>query len=181
MAVSWYCSPTNEEEGTMATATTPLVVDHEEGDPIWYDGGLITFKATGAQTGQAFLLFEAVMPRGKATPLHVHHEADETFYVLEGEILTHIDGAERSVGTGAVTLVPRGTAHAFLVKSDTARLLVLFTPASAITEAFFREAGEPATARTLSPSEADLERTIAAAKRTGLDVLGPPPFAATRA
>ena len=158
----------------------PLIVDGGAGEPIWYDGGLITFKATGQQTGGAFLLFEALMPRGKATPLHVHPEADETFYVLEGEIVTHIDGDQRLVSAGAVTVVPRGTPHAFLVNSEKARLLVILTPASTITESFFREAVEPATARTLSPAAADFERMSAAAQRTGLEVLGPPPFAAAR-
>ncbi len=162
-------------------SVVPLIVKREDGEPLWYDGGLITFKATGVQTGEASLLFEALMPRGKATPLHVHPEADETFYVLEGDILTHIDDTQHSVSTGAVTMVPRGTPHAFLVRSKTARLLVMFTPASAISEAFFREAGEPATARTLSPSDGDLEKSMAAAKSTGLEVLGPPPFAAARA
>lgn len=154
----------------------PIIVNRDGGEPIWYDGGLITFKATSAQTDQALLLFEAWMPGGKATPLHVHAEADETFYVLEGEIVTHINGREFVAAAGAVTMVPRGTAHAFLVRSETARLLVMFTPASQVSEAFFREAGEPATARTLSPTDANLEKTIAAARRTGLAVLGPPPF-----
>lgn len=118
------------------------------------------------------------MPKDKATPLHVHPEADETLYVLEGEILTHVDGTERSAGTGAVAMIPRGTPHAFCVMAGPARLLVLFTPASAVSEAFFREAGVTATAPTLAPSEMPIERAMAAAQRTGLEVLGPPPFGA---
>jgi mannose-6-phosphate isomerase-like protein (cupin superfamily) len=158
------------------TKSAPIFVDADGGEPIWYDGGLITFKATGTQTGGALLLFEAMMPRGKATPLHMHPEADETFYLLEGEILAHIDDRQYAVSAGAVTVVPRGTPHAFLVRSETARLLVMFTPASPVSEAFFREAGQPATARTLSPIDANLEETITAARKTGLAVLGPPPF-----
>ena len=53
-----------------------------------------TWKATAEETGGAFLLFEDVMEQGKMTPLHTHPEADETMYVLEGEILMHLDGAE---------------------------------------------------------------------------------------
>ena len=59
-------------------------------------GGLMTFKATSEQTGGAFLLFEDRMTGGKVTPLHVHVGEDETFHVLEGELLIHIAGVERT-------------------------------------------------------------------------------------
>ncbi|MGE5243004.1 MAG: cupin domain-containing protein [Betaproteobacteria bacterium] len=48
------------------------------------------------------------MNTGKATPLHVHPEADETTYVLEGEIQTQVEGTQESLGPGAVLMVPRG-------------------------------------------------------------------------
>jgi quercetin dioxygenase-like cupin family protein len=150
-----------------------------EGELLWYDGGLISFKEMGEHTDGAFSLFESWMPRGKATPLHVHPASDETFYVLEGEIVTHVDGEEGSASTGSVLVVPRGVPHAFAVTSETVRLLVLMTPADPIQEAFFRLAGDPAASATL-PADAppDLERTMSAAKQSGLQVLGPPPFPA---
>jgi quercetin dioxygenase-like cupin family protein len=156
---------------------SPLTVAADSGERLWYDGGVITFKATGAQTGGAFLLFEAAMPAGKATPLHVHPEADETTYVLEGAIQAHIEGAQQSLGPGAVLMVPRGAVHAFRVVAGPARLLVVFTPASAISEAFFREAGEAVNGSAAPRADVAVDRLIAAAKRTGLKVLGPPPFA----
>jgi len=157
--------------------TLPIVLADQQGEHLWYDGGLLTFKATGAQTGDAMLLFEVRMPEGKVTPLHVHPEADETFYVLEGEVRLHVDGSEDEASTGAVVFVPRGTPHAFVVISQTVHMLVILTPASAISEAFFRQAGETASDPTLAPPPADRERLTAAAERSGLDVLGPPPFA----
>jgi mannose-6-phosphate isomerase-like protein (cupin superfamily) len=36
--------------------------------------------------------------RGKTTPLHIHENEDETLYVLEGEILVHIDGPNIALG-----------------------------------------------------------------------------------
>jgi len=39
------------------------------------------------------------------TPLHRHPDADETFYMLEGEILLHVDGNEpRPVLTGGIAI-----------------------------------------------------------------------------
>ena len=42
------------------------------------------------------MLFEDLVLRGKTTPLHTHpHE--ESFYVIEGEIRIHVDGAEHDL------------------------------------------------------------------------------------
>ena len=148
-----------------------------DGEHLWYDGGLLTFKATGAQTEGALLLFEVRMPRGKATPLHVHHDADETFCLLDGELAVHCDGEDATVATGAVLSAPRGAPHAFAVLSDEARILVMLTPASSIQEEFFRRAGQPAEDISQPPPPADFERFQAAAQAAGLEILGPPPFA----
>ena len=160
----------------MSTHQT-LLVPEGQGDLLWYDGGLMTIKATGAQTGGAFLLLEAHLPRGKTTPLHVHDE-HETFYVLEGELLTDIQGVQQSVQAGSMVSIPPGAPHAFIVTSPTARWLTLVTPAGRVIEAFLRDVGEPAASPTLPPDGAfDLERTLAAAHRHGMTILGPPPFA----
>jgi hypothetical protein len=55
---------------------------------------------------------------------------------------------------------------------------VLFTPASSISEEFFRQAGEPARNPTATPPPANPERFAAVVESTGLQVLGPPPFSA---
>jgi quercetin dioxygenase-like cupin family protein len=145
---------------------------------LWFNNDLLTFKATGAETGGAFLLVEELARRGKVTPLHVHPEEDETFYILEGQALLHLDGSEQSLTAGSFISVPSGVPHAYLVTSEVARSLVLVTPGSGPMEAFFRDAGEPAPERGLPPEgPLDIERIRAAAGRTGaVKILGPPPF-----
>jgi quercetin dioxygenase-like cupin family protein len=147
-----------------------------EGERLWfYGGGLHIWKATAAETGGAFLLFEDVMSRGKTTPLHTHSQVDETLYILDGEILVHIDGDEQRVGSGGVAVFPRGVPHAFLVTSETARILCLETPGS--SEAFYRGASEPATAELEISAPVDFARVRASAERNGgIEILGPPPF-----
>jgi quercetin dioxygenase-like cupin family protein len=157
----------------------PIILAEREGEHVWFDGGLLTFKSTGADTAGALLLVEVAQPKGKAPPLHVHPEADETFYLREGELLVHIDGTEHNAHKGAVLLVPRGRPHTFLVISQTARIMLAYTPASAVMEDFFRRASEPAADPTMTPPPPDAERYEAAAERSGLKVLGPPPFGAT--
>jgi quercetin dioxygenase-like cupin family protein len=164
----------------MPTRTSIIRADGE-GDAIWFNNDLFTFKATSDETGNAFTLFEERSQRGKVTPLHLHPNADETFCVIDGEIRVHVDGAERTVGPGGVASVPRGMPHAVMVTSELARMLTIVTPGCKELEMFFREVGEPATQRTI-PSSAPLpmERLRAAAMRHGsVVILGPPPFAAT--
>ena len=150
-----------------------------EGERLWfYGGGLHTWKATSEETDGAFLLFEDLMERGKTTPLHIHANEDETIYVLECEILVHVDGDEPRLGEGGVAVAPRGVPHAFMVTSDAARMLCLQTPGSA--GAFYRGASEPA-AEPGPSGPVDFERVRACAESSGgMQVVGPPPFTAAR-
>ncbi len=164
--------------GDITQTGSQIVLAPSEGEALWFNNDLLTLKATGAQTDGAFLLIEELARRGKTTPLHVHPEEEETFYVLEGEMLFHLDGSEQSLAAGGFASVPRGVPHAFVVTSEVARSLILITPGSGAMEAFLRDAGEPATDRAL-PAEGplDIERIRAAAERSGaVQILGPPPF-----
>ncbi len=163
----------------MSTAV-PIVRADGEGEHLSFSGGgLITMKATAEETGGALLLFEDRVIRGKTTPLHIHQNEDEALYVLEGEILMHIDGKEHRVGRHGVAFAPRGVPHAFLVISETARLLTLETPGSA--ETFYRAASDPATADTDPSGPVNLDRVREAAERSGgMKVVGPPPFEVKR-
>jgi quercetin dioxygenase-like cupin family protein len=156
----------------------PVTLDAGDGEALWFNNDLLTIKATGADTAGRFLLVEELAGQGKMTPLHCHAEEDETFYVLEGEVRFSIDGNERSIGAGGFVSVPRGLPHAYLVTSQVARSLILVTPGDHAMEAFFRDAGEPATERVLPPEQPlDMERIGGAAARTGaVTILGPPPF-----
>ncbi len=151
------------------------VRDGGQGEQRWFcGGGLHTWKATSDETGGAFLLFEFVGEKGKVTPVHQHPASDETFYILDGEILLDLDGERRSLSTGGVVVIPRGAPHAFMVVSETTRMLTIQTPG--VDEAFYRLASEPAPeGSTAIP--VDFDRIRAAAEQTGaIEILGPPPF-----
>ena len=154
----------------------PTVRSATEGERRWFfGGGIHTWKATEAETDGAFLLFEDSMTKGKMTPLHTHPDSDETMYVLEGEILMHMDGKEHRIATGGIAVAPRGVPHAFLVLSDVARLLCLHTPGCC--QAFYWEASEPMSANSIVPGAVDFTRVQDSAKRNGgIELLGPPPF-----
>jgi quercetin dioxygenase-like cupin family protein len=157
----------------MATLET-TVRAYGAGERRWFRGGGVhTWLATEDETGGAYLLFEDALDAGKATPLHQHPEADETFYMLEGEVRLHIAGAEQTLAAGGIAIIPRGVPHAFMVTTPTARMLCLQTPGGG--EAFYRHASEPAGAG--EPPEPDFGRVRAAAAATGaIEILGPAPF-----
>lgn len=146
-----------------------------EGEAIWFNGALQNVKVPGEWNDDALSLVEVTSTEGRATGLHTD-PSDETFYILEGALLFHVDGDEHRAQAGETVAIRRGVAHAFLVVSHTARFLVMNTPGT--QDRFFRAGGEPALNRDFATAPpADLERTMAAAQKYGITFLGPPPFA----
>ena len=159
----------------MPTTPTPLVRNADEVERRWfYGGGLHSWLVRESEAGQAFLLFEDTVDPGKCTPLHIHLAADESFYLLDGSMLLHVDGVEHELLAGGVALIPRGVPHAFLAQAEGARMLCLHTPGGG--EDFYRTASEPAIPG--QPAVAvDLDRIQQAAASTGsMTIVGPPPF-----
>src|SRR4051812_50220702 len=122
----------------------PIIRAAGEGDKQSFAGGGVhTWKLLAEDTGGAFFVFEDVMAGGKCTPLHRHPEADETVFVLDGEILVQIDGEQTRVGTGGMDYVPQGIALAFLVLYHAAPNLNQPSPPTG--DAFYRAASDPVT------------------------------------
>lgn len=145
-----------------------------EGDAIWFNGALQNVKLPGEWSDDALSLVEVTSTEGRATGLHTD-PSHETFYILDGELLFHVDGEEHPARAGETVAIRRGVPHAFLIVSETARFLVMNTPGT--QERFFRAGGEPALNRDFAAAPPpNLERTMAAAKKYGIKFLGPPPF-----
>ena len=105
----------------------------------------------GEATDGRFALIEFLFPRGASPPLHTHPQ-DESYVVLEGSLTVQAGEKRFELTSGAAAVVPMGVAHTFRVDSETARVLVLSTPAG--IERMVREGSVPATAPTLPPSDA---------------------------
>ena len=122
-----------------------------EGERLWFLGTLAVIRVPGEATGGRFALIEFLFPHLASPPLHTHPQ-DESYIVLAG-LLTVQAGSERfQLGPGVAAVVPMGVPHTFRVDSDTARVLLLSTPAG--IERFVRDASVPALAPTLPPSDA---------------------------
>lgn len=113
-------------------------------------------------------------PPGFATPRHVHHVADEGFYVLEGAMLGFCGDRQWRVTRRGLVWLPHGIPHGYTVDGDeTLRTLAFTVPAG--LERFVAEGGAPAAARTLQPPGApDIDKLLAAGSKHGIENLGPP-------
>ena len=69
-------------------------------------------------------LAEATLEPGQATQLHHHREAEEIYFVVEGEGEMELDGARATVGPGDAILIPPGAWHT-LENDGTSELTVL--------------------------------------------------------
>jgi quercetin dioxygenase-like cupin family protein len=66
---------------------------------------------------------------GGRPPLH-HHDFDETFYVLEGELTFQLGDERFTRRAGELAFAPRGVAHTYANLSGApARVLLVITPA----------------------------------------------------
>jgi quercetin dioxygenase-like cupin family protein len=151
------------------------VLGPDDGEALWFNGGLGLLRATGEQTDGRFAAFELRVPKGFAAPLHSHRDEDEFFLVLDGEIRVQ-HGEDVVEGTsGTFVYTPRGIAHSFHADSDDARILLFFGPAG--VESFFREVATPARAFSVPPPDEpvpDRATLVEIASRHGQTVLGPP-------
>src|SRR5579875_1061476 len=125
----------------MSTVAEPVVRGHDEGEVAWLGGFAHLIKLSGAETDNVICVVECDARRDDATPWHVHHEDDETFYVLEGEITFYSGESSTQASAGTLVHLRREIPHAFVVESETARFLVIGAPAKG--DLFFREAGTP--------------------------------------
>ena len=103
-----------------------------EGRSIDLGGFGMTVKATSDETDGAFSLLEAEEPPGFGPPLHIHHDAAEAFYVLEGEYAMYLDDREVACPAGSFVFIPAGMRHGFRVGAAPSRKLNFYFPAGMI-------------------------------------------------
>jgi len=128
----------------------------------------LSVKASAEETDGAFALLEAQEPPGFGPPLHIHHDAAEAFYVLEGEYIMFIEDRQTACAAGAFVYIPAGIRHGFRVGAMASRKLNLFTPAAMV--GYFDE-----LAALTSADEADPDVLSKIAQRYSMEVIGPVP------
>ncbi len=116
---------------------------------VHYIAHTFSFLATGKDTGGAFALIHCYFRKSFTAPPHYHKLEDESFYMLEGEINFHVGDKKFSASAGEFVVLPKGVPHEFKLVTDTAKALLLITPAG--FEVVFREFGRTAQTLDLPP------------------------------
>ena len=134
---------------TPIPSLAPIALQPGDGDARWFLGVLATIKSSAETTNGRVAVIEHLAAQGAGSPLHVHHNEDEWFYVTEGELTFWVGGQVIEAPAGSFVYGPRDVPHTFTVTSPTARFLLVAEPAG--FESFVRDLSEPAQALTLPP------------------------------
>ena len=155
---------------TLSVVSEAFIVGPGEGRRLDLGTFEAVVLATAAQTSGEFTLLRTESePPDFGPPLHVHRDAAEAFYVLEGEYLMYLQDRHERCPPGTFVYVPRDVPHTFRVVSDVpGKKLNLFSPAAMV--GFFEELAAAEAAGQATPEALD---TIAG--RNNMDVLGPVP------
>jgi mannose-6-phosphate isomerase-like protein (cupin superfamily) len=145
-----------------------FVLGPGEGRSIDLGGFRMSVKASGGETGGAFSLLEADEPPGFGPPIHIHHDAAEAFYVLDGEYVMFLDEREVSCPAGSFVFIPAGVRHGFRVGAVPSRKLNFYFPAAMI--GYFDDLSD-------AIREGDVDESLLAdiARRHFMEVVGPLP------
>jgi mannose-6-phosphate isomerase-like protein (cupin superfamily) len=148
----------------------------EEGEPFWFLGSLMTLKVAGSQSMGTVSIVEQKAPEGFASALHVHHQDDEVFYVLEGELRVYCGEEHWTLGAGGLAFLPKEVPHAFSVMQGPSRLLQVSAPSG--FEDMMRAMGAPATALELPSGPPDMSVLMVEGPKWAhyAEIVGPPPM-----
>lgn len=126
----------------------------QDGEPLPTAGGHLL--AGASRTGGRLTVIESAVPPNDVTPLHVHNEMDEAFYILEGEYTVKCGDETFTATSGCFVYLPHGLSHSWRAGPQGGRKLILGLPAG--LEDFFRDM-------------ADLDDCDELAKRHGITFL----------
>lgn len=147
-----------------------------ESNGLWFMSGHVTVHLSKAANADGISIIEHLLPAGFGPPLHIHHDEDETFYVLAGEFRFKQGEAIRHAQPGDVVYLPKGVPHGFRVLSAGGGRCLTITRGG--FEAMVRSASLPATAAILpeqiEPTPEMQARLTALCAENGIDLVGPP-------
>lgn len=128
---------------------------------------ILDIKISGIDTHGALAVFEqtGMTPHG-GPPLHIHPNQDEWFYVVEGQYTFKVGEDTHELKQGDTIFLPRQVPHAFIQRTEKAKVIVSYLPAGKM-ESFFKTTNEWAS----PPSQDEIVKVFA---DHDMKVVGPP-------
>lgn len=115
-----------------------FVRDHRSAEPLPGAGGHLLLG--GGETREHVSVVYSETPAGDFVPPHVHLDADECFFVLDGFYSVTCGRDTFEAGPESLVYLPRGVSHSFEVGDEGGRTLILGVPSG--LENFFRDMGD---------------------------------------
>ena len=125
---------------------------------VHYLAHTFSFLATGQDTDNAYSLIHCFFRKGYTPPPHFHTREDESFYLLEGIMDFQAGEKKFTASAGELIVLPKGIPHSFNLVTDTAKALLLITPAG--FETIFKEFSVPAQTLDLPPIPGKLPKEL---------------------
>lgn len=140
----------------------------------WFLGTLAVLRnPEGAPRAPAII--ELTIPPGGSPPRHIHDTLDDSFLMLEGEVLIRCGTSAFTARAGSYVALPAGVEHTFLVTSAVpAKMLLIHARDDFLN--FIEAIGTPTHQLTLPEAAAhdvDRSRLIAAAAMHDVHIVGP--------
>jgi quercetin dioxygenase-like cupin family protein len=140
---------------------------------LWAGRTVFDVVLGGEHTGGSLALLDQLGRQGDATPMHIHHDEAEIFYLIEGKISAWAGDVATNLAAGGAVYLPSGLPHAFRVETPLARLITITVPGGFAD--FVRTAGMSIEGDVPAAWEFDMARIMSAAARHGIEIVGPPP------
>jgi len=142
-----------------------------EGPAYWFFGALAVLRSP---EGALPIVIEMALPPGGYTPLHVHTNLDDSFYLLSGRMAVRSGDETFVARAGDYVSQPAGVPQTFFALDENPAVL-LQTHANEDFLNFIRQVGEPATNHAQPPDQPlDFDMLYKVAAETGQPVIGPP-------
>jgi len=136
---------------------------HEAGWYVSEPGVRFKVLVSTEQAAGSYCCLETIAQNGTGSPIHIHHNEDEHFLILEGTAHLLLGEKEIDLPVGRTTTLPRGVPHAWSNKSDVPlRMVALFNPGG------FDQLCVGMAEGGIDASDMSILRT-----RFGLELLGP--------
>ncbi|WP_256761964.1 quercetin 2,3-dioxygenase [Cohnella sp. WQ 127256] len=102
---------------------SPYMIPTGEGDRYVFGTQVASVLATIQSTGDLVEVVQLSGGRGDEFPSHVHNQANEGIYVLDGRLELDIGTQTRLLTAGDFAHIPAGTAHGYRMRSHRTRFL----------------------------------------------------------
>jgi quercetin dioxygenase-like cupin family protein len=146
-------------------------------DALWFLNTRVTIRRPSGAGPDRVSIIEHLMPAGDSPPLHVHHDEDEVFHVIDGEVRFRVGDEERVARAGDTIVAPRGVPHGYRVESaDGARCVTMTVGPDfeTLVRTASRTAAEPGLPEPTVPTPAMQAALAEVAARNRIDLVGPP-------